>query len=111
MKIILTSPVGKRFMIRPSSSGLDFEIFKENPNLGKPKTKGKNKGEASTQEWISLGSYANNIPHALSLAVGFMMRDPDDPVTITGAADDIKSIEKCLKQYIKRIAVQCQREE
>ena len=107
MKVIFTSPKGKRYMVRPCTSGLDYEILKENPNLGKPKRKGKNKGELITDEWKFIGKYSSTLWYAIKLAIEDMMRDPEEEVVITAnwgtLMQQVSGIEDCINAYVGKI--------
>ena len=110
MQVILTSPKGKRYMVRPASTGLDYEVLVENPGYGKPKTKGKNKGEINNEEWKSLGKWASTLWFALNIALEDMMRDQEDRIVITANKGSLEAqligIKQCFTQYLDRITME-----
>ena len=110
MIIIFTSPKGKRYMVKPGSSGLDYEVFVENPNYGQPKQKGKNKGEVVTEEWKALGKYSSTIWYAIKIAIDQMMRDPEEAVIIrtnySSLVKQVSGIEDCINAYVSKIEVE-----
>lgn len=107
MRIIFTSPKGKRYMVKPCSSGLDYEVFIENPNYGQPKKKGKNKGEIDDNEWKGLGKYSSTLWYGIKIAIDDMMRDPEEEVVIKTnygpLIKQVSGIEDCINAYVNRI--------
>ena len=110
MKVIFTSPKGKRYMVKPSSSGLDFESYVENPNYGKPKMKGKNQGEINNDEWKFLQKYSQSLWYAIKLCIEQMMRDPEEEVVIKAGwgplIKQVSGIEDCINAYVDKITME-----
>ena len=112
MRIIFTSPKGKKYMVKPSSSGLDYESYVENSNYGKPKKKGKNKGEVVTEEWTFLHKYSNSLWYGIKECIDSMMRDPEEAVVIKTnwgpLMKQVSGIEDCIRAYIDKIEMEIQ---
>ena len=110
MKVIFTSPKGKRYMVKPCSSGLDYEVHVENDNYGKPKRKGKNAGEIDDKEWKFLGKYASSLWYAIELAIDDMMKDPEEEVVIRTnwgpLMKQLSGIEDCINAYVSKIEME-----
>lgn len=109
MQVFLRSPKGIKYMVKPCSSGLDYEVFRENENFGKPKAKGKNQGEVDDEEWKSCGKYSSELWWALTLAIQDMMRDDEDGVVIKAGRGtlekQLEGIKNCIETYVKKIQI------
>ena len=100
MKVILKAPDGTMWMAKPFPNGLCYEVFVENENLGKPKSRGKNAGDPITEQWKSIGKYPNDLPDAIQTMLEQILCDPKDSSTIKTRAD-IEKIGNSLRNYLK----------
>lgn len=98
MKIILTSPSGRRWKIEPVDSGLCFAISKE------PAAKiGKN-GRRITAEWLSCDCYPSTLGSAVSRCIELMLTDGSDEQEIVVDVESLEALRLGLKLWTANIA-------
>jgi hypothetical protein len=98
MQIVLTNPATKRrWLIRPVSNGLCFEILKS-----PTKKIGKNKKEIKS-EWLHTGKYPWSLDHAIKLTISLMMLDTDDETAMKFCTTETEKLFHAIETWCRSI--------
>lgn len=100
MIVTLINPnTQRRWQVRPSDNGLDFQIWKEQGKVGKK----LNNGRTIKNEWVFTGYYPSNLPAAVEHTIELMLSDSDDQTEWTLEATDKKYLKRQYKIMIDEI--------